>query len=125
MHNILTRKSEEVVQRVFYAQKSKPLDGDFIKLVEDDFNLIGESLDEAQIKSMSKKKFKKLIKMKIKKAAFKHLLSEKDEKSKVKNIKYSKFKEVQILNKARSRNLNVKSNFKTQFDNILEYSVEN
>ena len=87
---------------------------------------------------MSKKKFKKFVKKKIKKAAFNYLLSEKEKKSKVKAIKYSKFKlqkyftsnlfsdnEVQTLNKTRSRNLNVKSNFKTQYENDLSCSLEN
>ena len=44
-----------------------PIDGDFIKLIEDDFKLINEKFDVSVIKSMSKKKFKKWVKIKVKK----------------------------------------------------------
>ena len=42
LHNILTRNSEEALQRVYFAQKEKPLQGDFVKLVENNFKLINE-----------------------------------------------------------------------------------
>ena len=77
LHNILKRNKEEVLQRVFYAQKANPLSGDFVKLIEDDFHLINEAYDENVIKSMSKKKFKKFVKNKIRAAAFQFLISEK------------------------------------------------
>ena len=80
------------------------------------------------MKSMSKNKLKKFIKQKIQKAAFEHLKSERNKKEKVKNIVYKKFKvqkylksslfsdiEVETLSKLRSRNINVKDNFKTKF----------
>ena len=77
---------------------------------------------------MSKNTFKKFIKLKIKSVALKYLNAEKETKSKVKDIQYKKLKlqkymtsslfnnyEVEILCKARSRNLDVKSNFKTKY----------
>ena len=103
-------------------------------MVEEDFVTIEEKYNEYNIKSMSKHKMKKFVKSKIEKAAFKYLLSEQEGKSKVKDIKYNQFKlqkyltsnlfsnyEVEILNKLRSRNINLKSNFKTKFtkDNIM------
>ena len=79
--------------------------------------------------------------MKIRNAAFEYLKNELDTKEKVKNIVYKKFKlqnylkshtfsnyEVEILSKLRSRNIDVKSNFKTKFtkNNMnLECSLEN
>ena len=91
---------------------------------------------------MSKSKFKKLIKSRVRSAAFANLLEDKDTKSKVKNIKYKNFNlqkyitsklfsnyEVELLNKLRSRNLNIKSNFKkgNEQDNILnlQCSIKN
>ena len=104
------------------------LPGDFFKLVEGDFLLINEPFNEEKIKSMKKKALKKYIKSKIKTAVLAYLNKEKESKSKVKNVQYKKFKlqkymksnlfsnyEVEILCKTRSRNLEVKENFKTQF----------
>ena len=61
LHNILTRKENEVLSRVYFAQKTKPLQGDFVKLVESDLLLINQKYDESLFKSMSKKKFKKIL----------------------------------------------------------------
>ena len=137
LHNILKRNRDEVLQRVYMAQKENPLEGDFFKLVQHDFELINEKFDEKFIKSLSKNKMKKYVKSKIRKAAFNYLLSEKDKKSKIKEISYKKFKlqnyitsnlfsnyEVQVLIKLRSRNIDVKSNFKTHFRN-LQCSINN
>ena len=119
------------------AQKEHPLEGDFFKLIQNDFNLINETYDENFIKSLSKRNMKKLVKKKIRKAAFDYLISEKDKKSKIKGITYKKFKlqkfltsnlftnyEVQLLSKLRSRNVDVKSNFKNNFRN-LQCSIKN
>ena len=140
LHNILKRKDNEVISRVYHAQKEKPLKGDFVELVKSDFDLINEKYDENLIRNMSKSKFKKYVKSKISNAVFQFLLTEKEELSKIKTIQYKKFKlqkyfksnlfsnyEVQILSKLRSRNINVKANFKKQytFNNIekLECSL--
>ena len=85
---------------------------------------------------------KKFVKTKIRNAAFKYLLTEKETKSKIKGILYKKFAlqkyatsslfsnyEVQILSKLRYRNIEVKSNFKTKYtiNNItnLQCSIDN
>ena len=89
---------------------------------------------------MSKTKFKRYVKSKISNAVFKFLKAEKDELSKIKNIEYKKFKlkrylkskyfsnfEVETLSKLRSRNIDVKANFKKKytFNNVekLECSL--
>ena len=128
LQNILKRDEKEVLLKVYRAQKENPLPGDFVKLVENDFEVINEKYDEVFLKSMSKKKYKKYIKAKVREAAFKYLMAEKEKRSKVRPIKYKKFKmqsyitsnlfsnfEVEFLNKIRSRNLDVKSNFKTKY----------
>ena len=47
--------------------------GDWIELIKNDFELIGETFDEVKFKSMSKYQIKKFIKNKISQAAFKYL----------------------------------------------------
>ena len=121
--------------RVFNAQKESPLKGDFIELIKDDFKAINEKYDEDFIRKMSKNKFKKYVKTKIINTAFKFLLSRKEELKKIKTIQYKKFKlqkylksnfffdyHVEILSKLRSRNIDVKSNYKTKF---TKNNVEN
>ena len=68
LHNILVRSEKELVLRVFRAQQSKPAKGDWIKLIEKDLNIIGETLDETKIKSMSKNMFKLFVKNKVHKS---------------------------------------------------------
>ena len=45
LHNILRRNKEELVKRVYKAQKQNPTKGDFM-LVKDDLLKIGEAFDE-------------------------------------------------------------------------------
>ena len=128
LHNILKRNDIETIHRVFNAQRDNPIEGDFINLVKKDLEQVGIKYDEAFIKSMNKIKFKSFIKKKIATAAFNWLLNEKSDKSKIKNIKYRNFKiqsymsskiftnaEVELLSKLRSKNIDVKCNFKTKF----------
>ena len=137
LHNILKRNENETIVRVLNAQKENPINGDFIKLIKQDFTLIDKEYDERLLKSMNKKKFKIFIKKKIKESAFKFLVKEKSDKSKVKDIEYNKFEiqkyivsklftnyEVELLQKIRSRNLDVKCNFKTRYSTFLECSLD-
>ena len=64
--------------------------GDFIRLIEDDFNMINETFNKTMIKSMTKNQFKRWVKSKIEKAAFDSLMQEKESKSKVCDLKYKK-----------------------------------
>ena len=59
--------------------------------MESDFKLINESFYAKIIWSMSKSKMKKFTKQKIREAAFKYLIAEKNTKSKIKHIIYKKF----------------------------------
>ena len=75
--------------RIFNAQSESPLEGDFAKLIETDFELINEPFNKRLIASMNKKQFKKWVKSKIKKAAFNALIKDKvsDNNKKIQNIK--------------------------------------
>ena len=132
LQTILQRPEEELTRRVYDAQKRDPIQGDFYKLVKDDFNDIGEEMNEIQIKQTNRESFKKEIKEKIRAAAFVYLKNIQSEHSKVKDIKYPKFEvqpymtspifyndEVNLLHALRSRYLNVKANFRFKYQNNI------
>ena len=139
LHNIMSRKENDLVLRVFNAQSESPLDGDFIKLIQTDFDLINEPFNKTLILSMNKKQFKKWVKNKVKKAAFEYLIKQKesDKNKKIQNIKYKNLKlqnylksqlfsnyEIETLFKLRSKTIELKSNFKSKYSNLLLCSVK-
>ena len=130
-HNIVKRNESELVHKVYMAQKRKPMKYEWIKMLEKDFELIGEVLEDSKIKSMNKKKYKKYIKERIIKAAFESLNQKKLNHSKVQNIIFNELKpqtyitylsndEIKLLFRLRTRTTEVKCNFKTKFkENLL------
>ena len=74
------------------------LQGDWCTLVAKDAELLGIILDEIEIKSMSKNKFKHLVKEKVQRASLKFLNDLKKTHSKVQNIKYSKLSTQDYIN---------------------------
>ena len=134
--DIVSRNDSELVKKIYLAQKQKPMKYEWIKLLEKDFDLIGEIVDDSKIKVMKKKKYKKMIKEKITKAAFEFLQAKKNSHSKVKNIIYDKLnpqtyiknnelsnEEVRLLFRLRSETTDVKLNFKTKFKDDLSCSL--
>jgi hypothetical protein len=135
LYNILTKPEHELIRRVYEIQKVETSKGDWIELIRDDFELIGETFDENIIKSMNKHKFKKFVRMKIEKAAFNYLEQIKLTHSKVKHIKYDKLKaqpyiqsdefnddQICELFALRSRMVGVKGNFSGLYRNNLKCS---
>ena len=74
LHNILRRNKEELVKRVYKAQKQNSTKGDFM-LVKDDLLKIGEAFDENLVKNEAKKVFKARVMKKIRATALKELTS--------------------------------------------------
>ena len=70
------------------AQKTNPSPGDFIKLVQNFFEMIEEELNEEAITEMSKEQFKIFVKRNIKNAALKYFKIIQESYSKVKGIQY-------------------------------------
>lgn len=131
-YKIIKRKDDELVKRIFEAQKIKTTRGDWIELIKDDFKLIREIFDEDKFKSMSKYQVKKFIKSKIKVATFNYLKALQKSHSKIKFIEYKKLEtqpdilselfsneEVKLLFSLRLRMTKVKMNFSKNNDNIL------
>ena len=73
LHHTLNRSDSELIQRVFSAQRESPTPGDFVELVKEDLNNIGEAFDEETICMRSKDQFKKIIKENIRLSAFRDL----------------------------------------------------
>ena len=134
LQTILKRDDSEITKKIYKTQILKPTHGDFSELVQKDFKMIEEPFDETKVCNMSKEKFKRLVKVKIRKAAFDHLIKLKNTHSKVKDIKYQKLEtqtymkssifsneEVNILHALRSRSVNCKINYRNLYreDDLL------
>ena len=125
LHHLLTRSENELISKVYFAQKRKPVKDDWVLTVENDMNEIGLNCSEEEIKSMSKVKFKSLVKDKIAKEAFNYLQNLQSSHSKVKHIGYEKLEmqnyiksdllttdEKQLLFALRTATINVRANFR-------------
>jgi hypothetical protein len=73
LHTILKRSKDDLICRVYYAQKTDPVKGDFCQLVEEDMKLVGLNLSEQQMTTMSKYQIRTEVKKKVKSAAFTYL----------------------------------------------------
>ena len=60
LHTILQKSRNEMIQKIFEAQKIKPSPGDFIELVKNDMEMIGLKTTEEEMRNISKQKFKKM-----------------------------------------------------------------
>ena len=86
--NILKREDNELIRRIYTEQLKNPTDGDFVKLIEDDFRLIKEVQNDVTIQNTNVSMYKTLIKTKIKSAAFQYLSEIQSTHSKVRVIVY-------------------------------------
>ena len=67
LQTILQRNPEELILRVYTAQKNEPVAGDFYQLVQNYFQLLGLQLSEECLTSISKYDLKALLKSSAKK----------------------------------------------------------
>ena len=102
--------------------------GDWCELIKKDFDKIKMNLSEKNIEDMPVLEFKKLVKLMVRKSAFKYLEDLKDGHNKVKENKYAQFTspqeyitsmeisntQISILFSLRIRSIRgIKENFKT------------
>ena len=92
LHHILTREENELIKRVYKSQLIKPTKNDWVNTISNDKKEMGINLTDEQIKSYSKKKFKKFVKQKIDIECMQYLNNIKMRHKKVKNLNYNKFK---------------------------------
>ena len=126
LKHILSRSENELIRKVFMAQKEKPNHGDFIKLVESDLRLFELSYDEVASDTMSKSQLKKELRKRAEQLGFNELIKNTTTSSKTKILKYNHLRmqdylkselfspnEVSILVALRSKCLKgIKGNFK-------------
>ena len=91
LHAILQRKANQLIRRIFEAQKNDPIPGDFVEIVRRDFLDISLDMTEAEISQLSKERFRKIIKPKVTNAAFEFLKKLKESHSKMQKIEYKNF----------------------------------
>ena len=77
---------------MYNAQKTKPSKGDFAEQIKTDIKLLGDDIDEEEIKKMTKTEFKTLIKQMVTKAAEIDLKEQQKTHSKVDKLKYDQLK---------------------------------
>ena len=98
LHTILARDPEELIFKVYQAQKQDPVAGDFCELVGNDSKLLNLQISEDGLKKMSRYDLKGLVKAKARKEAFSYLIQIKASKSKMDNIVYlNNFKTLQYI----------------------------
>ena len=84
LKHILSRNDEELIKKVYLAQKDNPTSGDFTKLLEKDLEMLGVNQEEVILNNFSKQKLKKAATN----AAFSYLLNKKETHEKSKHIPY-------------------------------------
>ena len=90
--NIITRTDQELIKRVYIAQKTDPVKGDWINYLKDDFEYLGEEVNEEEAMATPRSEYKKLIKDRVRQKVFEDLKAIQSSHSKVKDIFYDTFK---------------------------------
>ena len=133
LHHILRREKSELIHRFYDAQKLKPSKNDWVLKIEEDKNELGITMDDMEIKKMSKYKFKRILKEKLKEKSYKFLMNKKETHSKTENLIYEKLElqnylksdsklsneEKQSLFKYRTtRMVDLKINLRNRYDDL-------
>ena len=117
---------------VLIEQIKSPLRGDWINLVIQDLHDLEIKLSFGQIESLTKSKFKMLVKNSCKIACFNSLMKDKEKLSKGKEIKYDRLESQTYLNpgnnllletmrwifRIRSRDLDIKGNYPNCYSDV-------
>ena len=136
-HHIITRNENETIRKIYNKQKESVCKGDWYETLMNDFEFIGEVMNDEIIMKIDKIQYKKLIHIKVEKAAIDSYLKRKEEKlTKLQAIQYSSFKlqpyftcsefgpkEIKIMSLLRSKSHPAKSNFKKLHRNNIKCSL--
>ena len=97
LQTILQRGDEEITKKMYDAQKKSPLEGDWFKLVSEDFEKLGLDLNETSIKNCTKNQCKVLVKTSLRNHMFSELKTVQTGHSQIKSIKYPTFNTQEYL----------------------------
>ena len=134
LHTILERSEDEIIKKVYLAQKKQPSEGDWVKLVDIDKKDLDMMYEDSAIARMSSEDYLDIVKSKVRQKAFAELRQIQQGHEKVRHIQYDSLSEPQeylchkMSNNRISRLLfnlrcqtvkNIKNNFHKQFENNL------
>ena len=132
LHYILKEDRNSLISRFFYAQDLDPVKNDWSVTCRDDLKGLSIDFTFLDIGAMSKMQFKRIVKKAVSNQAFEFLMSEKSKLSKVQHIKYEDLKIqdyllpyktstrlAKLIFQARCRMLDVKTNYKNRYVNLL------
>lgn len=135
---ILNRPENDLVRNFFEVQQKYPTKNDWVIAVQKDLNELKIDLTFEDIKNYTKNSFSKLIKGKVKEAAFSYLIELKNQHSKMHMLEYNKLemqkylkcktvtpKSAKTIFKFRTRMSEVKVNFKTRYNNDIQCVIPN
>ena len=120
-------EDDELVSKVYKAQKLFPVKDDFVHQINEDKEEIGLLISESEMKNMKKTSFKSLVKDKIRSSAHSYLVQKKESLSKLNNLTTDfslkeylstdklSTTEKQLLFKLRTRMIPVKGNFSSMY----------
>ena len=91
MQHIMKRHDNDLLKKVFLAQRQNPTQGDFVKIVESDLSDLGVTFEQVTSSSTSKEQLKKILKKIARTAAFTMLKEMQSTHKKVKSIKYKAY----------------------------------
>ena len=94
-----------MIKEVYEEQKSQYKKGDFVDLVDKDKDELKIKLKDSEIKDITKRKWKSLIKEKVKEKALQDLVRENSLKNKTKHNLYEKLEMSEYLNSNRNTKL--------------------
>ena len=130
--HLLRRTSNELINKVYVAQKCETTKGDWAKIIEEEKIKYNLTESNEQILKMSKQKFRKKVKQKILSHAVKYLKEIAEPHSKSIGIRHNSFKrqpyfqdrrfskdDVQLLFALRTKMLECKSNYSELFNKKL------
>ena len=92
LYYILNESMDSIVNQVYITQKEDSRKGDFIQLTNEDRVTLNIEYEDDEIKSMIKQTWKKLVKEKVKVAAFAELRKDNSTKEKTKEIQFEELK---------------------------------
>ena len=96
LSHIYKRSDEELIKKVFLAQKETPTGGDFVKLVEKDLNKLGLKHEEVAKGELTKQQLRKIVRD----VAFRQLRNIQSKSIKAGTIRYQKYEMQEYLKSA-------------------------
>ena len=131
--HVLHRDTTELISKIYATQKCQSVKGDWALIINEERSKYGITETDENISKMSKTKFKKIVKLKLKTHAIKYLRDLAEPHSKSTGIKNNKFEkqsyfedrrfskeEVQLLFTLRTKMLECKTNFSEQYQKKLQ-----